>query len=86
MKLVNEEIQVMTTEKLPSSLTWRNQTWTVEAILNSWRIDGRWWLDIEMKGTTRRYYRLRIVCGRSERVVEVYWESGGGWIMGKVLD
>ena len=90
MKQIQEPIQVQH-RYAPWEVRWRGQTLTVEEIVESWSWRGRWWLDPQLQGERRRYYR--VLCHASgrqaRRVMEIFRRQRNGshhWILSRIVD
>ena len=81
MKLLLEPIQVHSVQGEPRRLDWRGRTWPVEEILDHWIWRGRWWMDADLTGQTRHYFRLR----SRGATLEIY-ASGEDWVLSRVWD
>lgn len=90
MKQVLEPIEVQPLH-FPQKLRWRGQVMAVEQVLESWSWRGRWWLDPQLLGEYRRYYR--VLCQpaqrRTQRILEIYRRRQDGaqhWILSRIAD
>lgn len=58
VKRVMEPIIVLTPLTPSWTLVWRERTYHVEAVLARWFYRGKWWLDPQLEGERRSYFRL----------------------------
>ena len=61
MKRVMEPILVTGPFTPAWKLLWRDRTFRVESIMGQWYFRGKWWLDPELEGERRTYFRLGCV-------------------------
>lgn len=85
MKRILEPIKV--TDERPQRLLWRGKVFQMEPPLERWIWRGRWWIDPQLQGERRIYYR--ILCHPlprgTPRVFEIFRRKEG-WILSRIVD
>ena len=96
MKLILEEIEAQTDASgALQQFLWRKRLYAVRRVLESWRYDGGWWLDTELKGQQRHYHRVEACTAGLRRrsrasddatlCLEIFQENGQ-WVLSRLLD
>ncbi|WP_291432244.1 DUF6504 family protein [Deinococcus sp.] len=80
MKAHQTEVQVDLRAGHPARLIWRGQPYPVQAVLDSWRYGGRWWLGEQ----SRTCYLVQA----GPLTAELHHEDGEGgrWWLARLLD
>lgn len=94
MKQILEPIEVRDEETSGWKFRWRQRVYLVTRVSERWFYRGKWWLDGQLQGERRNYFRVicRQVQNRdlgAERVMELFSRcrpQGRDWVLSKVVD
>ena len=77
----NHGIAVRSKKNLPYSFDWNDQTWTVDSVIDHWRLQTAWW-SYEGKEVNRWYYQ---VMADQFSIWTIYKDGNDNWFMDEEL-
>lgn len=88
MTRIDEPIDVTVADGSPESFHWRDSTYAVSEVLESWTTEERKWWQLS-RGEKRQYYRVHAARHRHRITVELYAVLGDKdekWMLSVVFD
>lgn len=82
MRLVMEPVEVRVQNRQPAAFRWRRRIYPVDRVLETWSYRGRWWLEPDLQGERRTYFRL--ISGRG--LYELFRRGDGVWFLSRLND
>lgn len=89
MKLVDEPITPRFKDQELVAFDWRGRRYAVLSCVLQQLTEGKWWLTLDLSGTSRHTFRVQARHGQEEVTLEIQRESKEGqveWTVARIAD